>query len=118
MAKRNEPRLLPRLRVVDGETIILGPGKADLLAAIESLGSLRDAAEAVGMSYMRAWRLIQTMNEEFREPVVLLTRGGTSHGGTELTATGREALELYRTMEGETLRATAAAWKRLRKLLR
>ena len=118
MAKGHEPRLLPRLRVLDGETIVLGPGKADLLDAIERQGSLRDAADQIGMSYMRAWRLIQTMNAAFREPVVLLRRGGRTHGGAALTAGGREALDLYRAMEANSLRATRTAWRRLRKLLR
>ena len=118
MAKGTEPQLLPRLRVVDGETIILGPGKADLLDAIRRHGSLRDAADELGMSYMRAWRLTQTMNAAFRQPVVLLSRGGRTHGGAELTAIGREALELYRAMEADTLRAPRTAWKGLKRLLR
>jgi molybdate transport system regulatory protein len=118
MAKASGPRLLPRLRVIDGETIVLGPGKADLLDAVERLGSLRDAADEIGMSYMRAWRLTKTMNAAFSQPVVVLSRGGTTHGGAELTPLGREALALYRSMEAETLRATRTAWKGLRKLLR
>lgn len=118
MAKANDPRLLPRLRVVDRETIVLGPGKADLLQAIEHHASLRHAAGDIGMSYMRAWRLIQTMNAAFREPVVLLSRGGRMHGGAELTEVGREALTLYRAMERDALRATRTGWKALRKLLR
>ena len=118
MARRTEPQLLPRLRVIDGETIVLGPGKADLLDAIERHGSLRDAADEIGMSYMRAWRLVQTMNAAFREPVVVLSRGGRTHGGAELTDIGRQALDLYRAMEADTRRATRTAWKELRKLLR
>jgi len=118
MARGNEPRLLPRLRVLQGETIVLGPGKADLLEAIARHGSLREAAGEIGMSYMRGWRLVQTMNAAFRQPVVILSRGGRAHGGAELTAVGREALALYRAMESEALRATRTAWKGLRKLLR
>lgn len=118
MAERRGPRLVPRLRVVDGEAILIGPGKADLLEAIGRLGSLRDAANELGMSYMRAWKLVGTMNEGFREPLVLFHRGGPERGGAELTATGRKALTLYRSMEAESLRATKGAWQALRKLVR
>jgi molybdate transport system regulatory protein len=111
-------RVVPRLRVMRGESIVLGPGKADLLEAIERLGSLRDAATELDMSYMRAWTLARTMNEEFREPLILFHRGGPARGGAELTVTGTTALRLYRSMEAETLRATKRAWQELRKLVR
>ncbi len=118
MTNRCGPSLVPRLRVVQGEAILLGPGKANLLEAIGSLGSLRDAATELGMSYMRAWKLVGTMNDGFREPLVVFHRGGPERGGAELTATGRKALSLYRSMEAESLRATKHAWQELRKLVR
>jgi molybdate transport system regulatory protein len=110
-------RLAPRLRIVHKETVVLGPGKADLLEAIARHGTVRDAASELGMSYMRAWKLVQTMNNGFREPVVILHRGGSERGGAELTPTGREVLRLYRAMEAESLRATKKAWEALLKLL-
>lgn len=111
-------RVVPRLRIMRGEAIVLGPGKADLLEEICRLGSLRDAASALEMSYMRAWTLVRTMNEEFRDPLVVFHRGGPARGGAELTATGKAALQLYRSMESESLRATKRAWQSLRKLVR
>src|SRR5260221_6839319 len=110
-------RVVPRLRVMRGESIVLGPGKADLLDGIKRLGSLREAATELGMSYMRAWTLARTMNEEFREPLILSHRGGPAPGGAELTANGASALRLYRAMEAESLRATKRAWQELRKLV-
>jgi len=118
MAAKPGARLVPRLRVLRGEAIVLGPGKADLLEAIGRLGSLRDAAAELDMSYMRAWKLVQTMNRGFRLPVVLFRRGGAARGGAELTATGEAALELYRSMEASSLRATKRAWLALQKLVR
>jgi molybdate transport system regulatory protein len=118
MAEKRGPHLVPRLRIMHGEAIVLGPGKVDLLEEIDRLGSLRDAANELEMSYMRAWTLVRTMNEEFREPLVLFHRGGPARGGAELTATGRAALRLYRSMEAESLRATRRAWQQLRKLVR
>jgi molybdate transport system regulatory protein len=100
------------------ETILLGPGKADLLAAVHRLGTLREAAAEMGMSYMRAWTLIRTMNEAFREPLVTTTRGGSEGGRAELTATGRDVLKLYRRMERESLRAMKESWQALRKMIR
>jgi hypothetical protein len=60
----------PRIRVRRGDEIALGPGKVALLEAIHSGGSLTVAARGLGMSYMRAWKLVQTMNACFREPLV------------------------------------------------
>ena len=111
-------RMSPRIRVHSGETIALGPGKADLLEAIARAGTIRDAATALGMSYMRAWQLVRTMNEAFREPVVELTRGGAGHGRAALTDSGRRALQLYREMEKAAEKAADPAWRELRKLLR
>jgi len=100
------------------ETILLGPGKADLLEAIERLGTLREAAAELEMSYMRAWTLVRTMNEAFREPLITTTRGGAEKGRAELSAAGREVLHLYRRMQRESLEATKASWKTLRKMIR
>lgn len=110
-------RFFPRMRVVCGEEIALGPGKADLLALVGETGSIRQAAERMGMSYMRAWTLVKTMNACFREPLVTASRGGKTRGGAVLTETGRTALKLYRELEAQSLKAGAGTWKQLRKLL-
>jgi molybdate transport system regulatory protein len=65
------------------------------------------------MSYMRAWKLLQTMNACFKEPLVDSTRGGSGHGHATLTATGRAALTLYRRMEREAAEAIEPAWREL-----
>ena len=101
-----------------GDEILLGPGKADLLDAIRRGGSIRDAARELGMSYMRAWSLVRTMNGAFREPLVAASRGGAGHGGAALTSAGERVLALYRAMESASLCAMAADWKRLSRLLK
>jgi molybdate transport system regulatory protein len=111
------PALLTRLRVVCGGDIALGPGKADLLALVQETGSIRKAAVQMNMSYMRAWKLVQTMNGCFKEPLVSPVRGGRAGGGAQLTPTGEKALELYREMEVESRRVTKAQWKQLNELL-
>jgi molybdate transport system regulatory protein len=96
---------------------VFGPGKADLLAGIAETGSLTAAARRMGMSYMRAWRLVQEMHELYAKPLVELQRGGSEKGGAKLTPAGEKALSLYRQMEAEALAATEPAWKKFRKLL-
>ncbi len=108
----------PRIRVRRGDEIALGPGKVALLEAIHTGGSLTAAARGLGMSYMRAWKLVQTMNACFREPLVTTHRGGKTHGSAVLTSTGERALALYRSMEEASREAMAASWRELRVLLK
>jgi len=78
----------------------MGPGKRDLLAAIRQTGSISAAAAAMGMSYRRAWMLVETMNRCFRAPLVATSRGRA--GGATLTRDGRRALTLYDSLEAES----------------
>jgi molybdate transport system regulatory protein len=100
-----------------GDDIALGPGKVELLEWIDQTGSIAGAAKHLGMSYMRAWLLIRTMNRCFKEPLVKAARGGSSRGGAGLTPTGKEALSLYRRMEERSQRAAEVFWLKLSKLL-
>ena len=109
--------LRPRLRVLCGGEIALGPGRVDLLELIGELGSLRAAAEEMEMSYMRAWSLVKSLNSWFREPLVEVARGGSHGGGATLTKAGREVVLLYRGIERDSERAAQRSWKELRKLL-
>jgi molybdate transport system regulatory protein len=96
----------PRIRVVRNDgTIVLGPGKADLLEAIARTGSIRAAAASLDMSYMRAWSLVRTMNTGFRSPLVEKERGGADQGGARLTDRGTRVLALYRRMEAKAEKA-------------
>jgi molybdate transport system regulatory protein len=115
---RKKAILKPRLRVVCGEEIALGPGKAELLELLIETGSLNEAARRLDMSYMRAWTLLRTMNQCFRKPVAIAERGGRKGGGMKVTETGRLALALYQEMESLALISTRAAWSRLQKLFR
>jgi molybdate transport system regulatory protein len=90
-----------RLRLLLGEDIAFGPGKADLLEAIRRTGSISAAAKALDMSYRRAWLLVETMNACFDEPLVNSTKGGSGGGGAEVTAAGEELLVHYRKLQRE-----------------
>jgi molybdate transport system regulatory protein len=111
-------RVAPRLRVMSGTEIALGPGRVELLELIARTGSLRKAATRMDISYMRAWQLIKYTNRCFRKPVVEAVRGGKSGGGATLTDVGREAVAFYREMEKQTQRALKDPWRGLRKLLK
>ncbi len=118
MSADQTSRLSPRLRIFAAGEIALGPGKAELLEHIAKTNRLSEAARRMEMSYMKAWLLVQVMNRRFRQPLVLLERGGRKGGNAELSETGKEALALYLSMEATALKAMQPAWKRLRALLR
>ena len=101
------PRVQFRLRISKGEDIAIGPGKIDLLEAIAASGSITAAAKRLGMSYRRAWMLVDTMNRCFANPVVDAEAGGRRGGGTRLTPTGAKVLRLYRRIEAKAHKAGA-----------
>lgn len=90
-------RLTLRLDFVDGQR--LGPGKVALLERIAATGSISAAGRAIGMSYKRAWDLVDSLNRTFREPVVATRLGGAQGGGAGLTPLGAELVARYRDME-------------------
>ena len=107
-----------RLRITRGDDIAVGPGKIDLLEAIATTGSISAAARALGMSYRRAWLLVDTMNRCFIKPVVEAEAGGRRGGGTRITATGAQALRRYRKIEKLAASAAAAELGALKRMLR
>jgi molybdate transport system regulatory protein len=102
------PRVQFRLRFSRGDDIAVGPGKVDLLEAIEASGSISGAARSLGMSYRRAWLLVDTMNRCFRARLVEAEAGGKRGGGARLTRLGAEVIERYRRIERDAARAGAA----------
>lgn len=106
-----------KLRVKLCSSAALGPGKADLLDAVDRCGSITAAAKDQGMSYRRAWMLIDEMNRAFRQPVVGTASGGASGGGTRLTELGREVLDLYRQVQSLAEQAVAEPMARLGQLV-
>ena len=113
------PRLHPEFFIrlfLDGSAM-LGPGKAALLEGIARTGSISAAGRDLGMSYKRAWTLVEDLNAMFREPLVESARGGPGGGGATLTDTGRQVLTLYREIEAASAAINAerlAALKSMR----
>lgn len=98
---------LSHLRVTLSETAYVGPGRADLLELIDKTGSISAAGKAMGMSYKRAWGLVQALNEGFGQALVESSRGGASQGGAHLTEAGHFVLDRYRSMQDKTRQAIA-----------
>jgi len=88
-----------RFRIDFAEHSSLGPGKIGLLEAIRDAGSISQAARDLGMSYRRAWLLIDSVRMAFRQPVTMATTGGKGGGGVALTKFGEGLVESYRALE-------------------
>ena len=91
-----------QIRIKHGATIAMGPGKADLLDAIDACGSISAAAKQMQMSYKRAWDLVDVINKSFNEPLVMSAPGGQHGGGAKLTDFGRFILLSYRDLVTKT----------------
>ncbi|MBW6389809.1 winged helix-turn-helix domain-containing protein [Billgrantia antri] len=91
--------MTPRLRIQLGHAIAMGPGKVQLLEAIAETGSISAAARQMGMSYRRAWLLVDTMNQCFKAPLVNTATGGKGGGGARITPFGEEVLARYQRMQ-------------------
>ena len=109
------PRL--RLRIQFGDDAMLGPGKADLLEQIQATGSIAAAGRAMGMSYKRAWSLVEEMNAAFQPALVDRARGGAQGGGAALSETGQQVLAHYRRIEDIATQSSTAEMDALRQLL-
>lgn len=96
-----------RLRIDFDEDRALGPGKVRLLELVGETGSISAAGRAMGMSYRRAWLLVDALNRTFREPVVSARGGGAGGGGASLTPFGTELVACYRAMEQDAQTALA-----------
>jgi molybdate transport system regulatory protein len=90
-----EPILKLKLQLYCGEEIAMGPGKASLLEAIRGHGSISAAGRAMGMSYRRAWLLVDAMNRCWREPLVETSPGSAHGGGARVTPFGEQVLAGY-----------------------
>lgn len=86
-----------KIQITNNSQIAFGPGKAQLLEAINQFGSISAAAKSMNMSYKRAWDLVSVMNTSFKSPLVTTAVGGSQGGHTALTETGHQVLHAYNT---------------------
>ena len=91
----NLPKPKVTFRLLHQHEIAMGPGKAELLQAIDQTGSISAAGKSMNMSYRRAWMLVDVMNRCFKQPLVQTAKGGKDGGGATLTPLGRQVLHNY-----------------------
>lgn len=100
------PRLKVKIQLFCGEEIAMGPGKAELLDAIREHGSISAAGRALGMSYKRAWQLVDVMNRCWKEPLVETSPGSARGGGARVTPSGETVLRHYLALENRIAQAS------------
>ena len=84
-----------------GESV-LGPGRLAILEAIDQTGSLTQATEICNISFRKAWKLINEINEKMEQPVIITERGGKGGGGgTVLTEYGKKLLMQYKKIQAK-----------------
>jgi len=106
------------LRVLAAGAPAMGPGKAELIERIAQTGSISAAARAMGMSYRRAWQLVEALNAAYKEPVVVTAIGGQRGGGARVTPHGKRLVALFRAMEEKASAAIASDLRRFSRHLR
>lgn len=116
MIDQPPPRL--RLRIRFGGDDFIGPGKVELLERIAATGSIAAASREMGLSYKRAWSMIETLNAMFDQPLVDSARGGPGKGGAVLTERGRDVLGAYQAIVAVTLEQGGDQMTRLQSWLR
>lgn len=118
MAARRTSAARITLRVFAGDVRAMGPGKAELVEHIDAAGSISAAARAMGMSYRRAWQLVEAVNASFRSPVVVTSVGGAKGGGAAVTPYGRRLVRSFRALERKAASAIARDLSAFRRELR
>jgi molybdate transport system regulatory protein len=111
------PRLKIKTQLLLGDEIAMGPGKAELLSWVDRAGSISAAAKGMGLSYRRAWLMVDLMNRCFAAPLVTTAHGGARGGGARLTPEGHTALAAFRRIEAAAQQAADEAGESLRALL-
>ncbi|WP_259295157.1 winged helix-turn-helix domain-containing protein [Paraburkholderia sp. DHOC27] len=115
---KTAPEVRFRMRIRTGETVALGPGKVDLLEAVREQGSISAAARSLGMSYRRAWLLIDELNKSLKSPATVSEQGGQSGGGCVLTPVGETIVRLYREVEAQAQKSCAKQISELTRMIR
>jgi molybdate transport system regulatory protein len=112
----NGTRLSIRIDLENGDRI--GPGKIALLEAIRDTGSISAGARKIGMSYRRAWLLVEQVNEAFEGPSVASTMGGRHGGGAIITPVGERVIDIYRSVEKAALKSSSEEFRAVEKIIR
>ena len=88
-------KIKSRIWIESENHVLLGEGRVQLLKAIATEGSLSKAAKTLGLSYKKAWQLIDSVNKSAKKPVTINSTGGKGGGGAELTAYGKQLIAVF-----------------------
>ena len=91
------------VKIILGNFSALGPGKIELINAIEKAGSISGAAKLVGMSYRRAWNLVDRINHDFATQIIVTNAGGRGGGGASVSPVGLEIIDRYKRLETKAM---------------
>lgn len=117
MTKLQRPEVIrPRVRL--GDSVLIGPGKIELLRAVAEQGSISGAARSLGMGYKRAWSLLDELQRSIPAPIIETAAGGSNGGGATVTDAGLALLTHYDELEHACRQAAAPALAKLGRLLR
>lgn len=97
----NETTLKAKFWIDSPKGVILGRGRLELLKQIQQTGSISKAAKAMEISYRKAWRLAQSMNEASDEEIVIMNAGGSKGGGTKVSEKGLQLMNMYESFDQE-----------------
>lgn len=112
------PEVRFRMRIRQADVVAIGPGKIELLEAVRENGSISGAARSLGMSYRRAWLLIDELNRSLKKPATVSEQGGQTGGGCMLTEVGEDIVRLYRDIEAQAEKTCAAQIASLTRLIK
>lgn len=87
-----------RIWIEGKDGVCLGEGRIQILKAIEKEGSLSKAAKLLGISYKKAWHLVDSINKNAEEPILTTNTGGNGGGGTQLTSYGKDMIKAFETI--------------------
>lgn len=93
-------RISGMIRIVGPDEPFLGPGRIELLERIAATGSINKAAKEMGMSYKKAWLMVQSLNRQASTPLIVTQTGGEQGGGAQLSAEARELIKAYQDLRG------------------
>ena len=91
-------RVSGMLRIVGPDEPFLGPGRIELMERIASTGSINKAAKEMGMSYKKAWMMVQSLNRQATTPLIITQTGGEQGGGAQLSNAALELMQAYQAL--------------------
>lgn len=109
----NDYKIKSRIWIEVGDNVLVGEGRVRLLKQIDATGSLSKAAKSIGMSYKKAWTLIDAVNKSAKEAVVTTSVGGQKGGGTVITPYGKNLIQAFETINAKCWSFLDEEFKRL-----